>query len=105
VVEILKEEEMRRRFKEPKACDGYWARVREERFRRGRPSIEPAEAVKFCLDQLFAGCETWEQEDEVAYHLTFEELIGALLLAEDSIAELGHLRAELEELRTEALRG
>jgi len=96
---------MRKRFKEPKPCDGYWAKVREERFRRGRPSVEPAEAVKFCLDQLFAGCESWEQEDEVVYHLTFEELIGALLLAEDSIKEMGRLRTEDEEPRTGALRG
>jgi hypothetical protein len=88
---------MRARFREPKPCDGYWARVREERFRRGRPSVEPAEAVKFCLDQLFAGCETWKQEDEVVYHLTFEELIGALLLAEDSIKELSRLRADPRE--------
>lgn len=91
---------MRARFKEPKPCDGYWAKVREERFRRGRPSVEPVEAVRFCLDQLFAGCETWEQDDEVVYHLTFEELVGALLLAEDSIKELSHLRADPREPQT-----
>ena len=47
-----------------------------------RPSIDAAEAVEFCLSQLYRDKEHTLAED-VCHNLTYEELIGALLLARD----------------------
>ena len=54
----------------------------ESTYRDGRPSISSNEAVEFCLNRLFED-EEHSCTDEVVHGLTFEELIGALLLAED----------------------
>ena len=48
----------------------------------GRPSIDAAEAVSFCLTQLYRDREH-TLDEEVCHNLTYEELIGALLLARD----------------------
>ena len=47
-----------------------------------RPTIDTAEAVEFCLRQLYRD-RRHGIDDEVVAHLTFEELIGALLHARD----------------------
>jgi len=53
---------------------------------RGRPEIGAGTAVEFCLHRLYEDrmhlC-----GDEVVRGLTFEELIGALLLARDGLHE------------------
>ena len=49
-----------------------------------RPSIDAAEAVRFCLMQLYRDKRHAIKED-VCHHLTYEELIGALLLARDIV--------------------
>ena len=59
----------------------------EKYWRSCRPSIEAKEAVAFCLRQLFADRKKGGGE-LVAGVCTYEELIGALLLAEDSIISL-----------------
>jgi len=47
-----------------------------------RPPIDCGEAVDFCLDQLYRDGDH-VLDDEVCANLTYEELIGALLLARD----------------------
>jgi hypothetical protein len=49
-----------------------------------RPTKTAKETVSFCLSQLFKD-KTHMIEDEIVKGLTFEELIGALLLAQDSL--------------------
>ena len=49
-----------------------------------RPSIDAAEAVDFCLTQLYCDNEH-NLVEEVCRNLTYEELIGALLLARDAL--------------------
>lgn len=56
----------------------------QEILEESRPNVSPAEAVDFCLRQLYRD-RRHETEDEVVARLTFEELIGALLLAKDEI--------------------
>lgn len=70
-------------MKEDKMKDSTENELREE-----RPEISAKEAVKFCLKQLFQDKEhTLEQE--VALGLIYEEVIGALLLAEDFLNNVG----------------
>jgi hypothetical protein len=56
-----------------------------------RPTITAEEAINFCLDRLFE-----DKEKKVGYEvvkgLTFEELIGALLLAKDAQEIEGYIR-------------
>ena len=49
----------------------------------GRPNLSTEEAVVFAFDRLFEE-RTKNTSDEVVRGLTFEELIGALLLARDT---------------------
>jgi hypothetical protein len=49
-----------------------------------RPRVVPVSAVNFCLAQLYAD-RLHRCGDEVVRNLTFEELIGALLLARDAV--------------------
>ena len=51
---------------------------------RTRPSVPLQQAIRFCLHRLYAD-KTKRVTDEVAGGLTYEELIGALLLAQDEI--------------------
>ena len=50
---------------------------------KGRPRLSAADAVDFCLHKLFTDDTKFIGED-VVDGLTFEELIGALLLAMDA---------------------
>ena len=56
--------------------------VTQEEFESERPSISAAQAVEFCLTQLYRD-RRHRHTDELCHHLTYEELIGALLLARD----------------------
>jgi hypothetical protein len=47
-----------------------------------RPQVSTTEAINHCLNSLFKDNEK-SMEDLVCIDLTFEELIGALLLARD----------------------
>jgi hypothetical protein len=58
----------------------------EEDWRGGRPDISALDAVSICLEQLFANNKK-KGSEEVVPGLTYAELIGALLLAEDVIVE------------------
>ena len=51
---------------------------------RSRPNITALKGVNFCLDQLYKD-KTKSITDEIVQHLTFEELIGALLVARDEL--------------------
>lgn len=57
----------------------------EQSLREGRPDIDGLECVRFCLRRLFED-ERLGIEDKVVDGLAFEELIGALLSAEDGLA-------------------
>ncbi len=47
-----------------------------------RPDASTLDAIAFCLERLFADSHN-NTTDIVCHNLTFEELIGALLLARD----------------------
>ena len=65
----------------------------EARWRESRPTHTAEECLQFCLDQLFKD-RRHTRTQEVVHHLTFEELIGALLHAEDAVNELKELKKE-----------
>lgn len=50
----------------------------------GRPSADLMEGIEYCLDALYKDS-TKEISDFIVEGLTFEELIGVLLLAKDKI--------------------
>lgn len=50
-----------------------------------RPKLDVREAIDFCLERLYAD-RVHETTHAVVDGLTYEELIGALLLARDAIA-------------------
>jgi hypothetical protein len=52
-----------------------------------RPDVSPGAAFDHCLRALYADKAHW-LSDEACHELTYEELIGALLLARDVLAEL-----------------
>lgn len=54
----------------------------KEQLEASRPQVEKEDAIQFCLDRLYEDKEHYI-EDEVVKGLTFEELIGALLLAKE----------------------
>lgn len=51
-----------------------------------RPTVSLEQALNHCLDRLFAD-RKFSAEDEVVARLTFEELIGALLMCKDALDE------------------
>lgn len=57
-----------------------------ESLESSRPKKDVDDCVDFCLNRLFDD-NVHSAEDEVVKGLTFEELIGALLLAKDSLEE------------------
>jgi hypothetical protein len=57
-----------------------------EQLEESRPNLSARHCIDFCLDQLFND-DKKRTTDAVVRHLTFEELIGALLLARDYIQE------------------
>jgi hypothetical protein len=60
--------------------------ISREALEASRPTIDPTATISFCLDQLYRSRER-RLKDPVTpdMALTFEELIGALLLARDEI--------------------
>lgn len=56
----------------------------QEQLCTGRPDEDPWQAVQFCLDRLVED-KTKNTHDCVVLGLSYEELIGALLLARDAI--------------------
>ena len=59
----------------------------EEQLRSCRPSMDAIVAIQFCLDNLFSDNER-SSLDIAAGNCNYEEIIGALLLAEDKLKEL-----------------
>ncbi|MGD0534352.1 MAG: hypothetical protein ABR999_02780 [Methanoregula sp.] len=57
-----------------------------DQLRESRPTVTAMEAVSFCLDALYTD-RKHRIADEVVKNLTYEELIGALLLAEDLLKD------------------
>ena len=55
-----------------------------EQLEAHRPSLEPSEAIEFVLETLYKD-DTRTVSEDVVRGLSFEELIGALLLARDDI--------------------
>jgi hypothetical protein len=51
-----------------------------------RPTLESLDAVRFCLNRLYEDSVHYVTEEFVK-GLTFEELIGTLLLCEDELIE------------------
>ena len=58
----------------------------EEQLRESRPDITTLKGIQFCLNQLMKDASRIFT-DEVCTNCTYEELIGALLLAEDYLIE------------------
>jgi len=56
----------------------------KDQLEASRPDQTALDAVGFCLDQLFEDTDT-ELGNEVVNGLSYEELIGALLLARDDL--------------------
>lgn len=54
----------------------------KEELESSRPNIDPHNAIDFCLKKLYADRKHCI-EDEIVKGLTFEELIGALLVTKD----------------------
>jgi len=56
----------------------------EKELRQGRPNKNPKDTIAFCLKCLFQD-KNHKISDTITDRLTYEELIGALLQAEDVI--------------------
>jgi hypothetical protein len=61
-----------------------------------RPNSTERECVEYCLTNLYAS-DTLGVDDQITPGFTYEELIGALLLARDAIDERDALLKQLEE--------
>jgi|GEM_PF-3349050 len=59
----------------------------KDRLEKSRPTIDAHKAIKYCLDQLYFD-KTRSYDEHVLGDLTFEELIGALLMGRDAVEEL-----------------
>lgn len=63
-----------------------------EELEKGRPQqVDALGAIQFCLNALYKD-RTKEITELVVYECSYEELIGALLLARDSVEELLEVR-------------
>jgi peptidoglycan hydrolase CwlO-like protein len=62
-----------------------------------RPAVTTRQAVAFCLEKLIEDTDHLV-DDELASGLSYKDLLGALVLATDSIDELGNAECEIEEL-------
>ena len=60
-----------------------------------RPSITALEGINFCLKQLYED-NTRLISDYIVHNFTFEELIGALLLARDELQDFSLHEEEYE---------
>lgn len=65
--------------------------TKEQLENNGRPDLTAKELVDFCLDQLYKDKKHSLSDEVVKDYLTYEELIGTLLVARDSIEELDNL--------------
>lgn len=61
-----------------------------EKLESERPDLQPENAVQFCLESLYQD-NTKKLDDYVCEGCTYEELIGALLLARDAIRRLNSI--------------
>lgn len=60
----------------------------QEILEESRPEgITALGAIEFCLQQFYRDA-SHEREDEIVARLTFEEVIGALLLARDALRDV-----------------
>jgi len=57
-----------------------------ETIESGRPSVDTLEGIQFCLNALYADQQKRSCEN-VVNGMTYEELLGILLLARDEIQE------------------
>ena len=61
-------------------------RLRRRRLEDSRPSVTPLEAVSYCVDRLEDWIDIYDElTTEFCPSLTYEEVLGALLLARDVI--------------------
>jgi hypothetical protein len=60
---------------------------RQQELESSRPSVSADTAIAHCLKTLYSDNEHHTGQ-EIVKNLTFEELIGALLLARDEIEEM-----------------
>ena len=59
--------------------------INKTEFAKSRPLISPLDAIDFCLEKLYDD-KTHEIRSEFVTGLSFEELIGALILARDELS-------------------
>lgn len=62
----------------------------KELLEEGRPDIDTLEGIDFCLSNLYKDRKHFVTEEFVR-GLTFEELVGVLLLAKDAVNEYNSL--------------
>ncbi len=70
--------------------------ITKEELEQGRPTIDVLEGLNFCLDQLYEDREHTFYQD-IVKGLTFEELIGVLLLARDEVKRYEEFRTEQDD--------
>lgn len=74
----------------------------DEKMLRGyKPSVSPSEAIEFCLEALCRDT-VRKTTDEVCEHLTYEELLGALVLADEALKNYHQMMDENHEKVCEA---
>lgn len=66
-----------------------------------RPDTRPLEAIQFCLDAFYADNEK-SCTSEVCKNCTYEELLGALLIAKDEIVRSSKELKEIYDAEYEA---
>jgi hypothetical protein len=62
---------------------------------KSRPNITALEGINFCLEQLYKDDKKLIS-DYIVHNFTFEELIGALLLARDELQKVSIHEEEFE---------
>jgi hypothetical protein len=72
----------------------------KQKMEASRPNVSVEQAIKFCLDQLSRD-KKHEMGDYVCNELTYEEVIGALLLARDQVNLVLRLERQVEEVEEE----
>lgn len=70
--------------------------ISQELLESSHPNIEPLYGIEFCLSQLYAD-KTHTIHDEIVKSLTFEELLGVLLIAKNTIQDYEKIIREYEE--------
>jgi hypothetical protein len=72
----------------------------KQRIEGSRPNVSAEEAINYCL-RKFVSDQEHEMEDMVCDELSYEEVIGALLLARDQVKLILRLERSIEELEEE----